>query len=208
MVEDAIDTRLMAEWLAGDPAAADALVERHFDGLMAYATRRAYGRVDPEEAVQNVFLKLIQKARAWDPLQGTLRSWLVTILENEFRSAYRTEKARSRYRQLLAYRFKDFQDTPTESFSICDQHDQNWFNPFVLREVISIVERLQPERAAFLLKPATGFPCADRAALSRARRKIAEKLGIRAAGPELTIRIARELILTKECGKMPKELFA
>ncbi len=206
MIDDEIDVALVGQWLAGDLAAADALVGRHFDGLLAYAQRRKYGGLEPEEAVQNVFLKLIEKVHLWDPLEGTLRAWLVTIIENEFRSAFRSQKTRKRHIPFLANRLGDLSYSPEPS-SLCEQHHTSWFNAEVLKSITQVLERLRPERAAFLLKPAKGFPCADRAALSRARRQIASSLGIGFHGPELTVQIARELMLVRECGKLPGEIF-
>lgn len=207
MVDDGVDAQLVAQWIGGDKVAADALVERHFDGLMSYARHRAFGRLDADEAVQAVFLKLIEKVRTWDPAKGALRSWLITILENEFRSDYRAEKANRRRFPRLTRQISEPLSTPDDAPSLCERHRPHWFDAEVLGSVILILERLRPERAGFLLKPAKGFPCADRAALSRARHHIATKLGISTAGPNLSFSIARELLIVKECGKMPQELF-
>lgn len=207
MVDDGLDAPLVAKWLAGDVAAADALVEQHFDALLSYAKKRAFGRLEPEEAVQIVFLKLIKKVRSWNPAEGGFRSWLVTILNNEFRSAWRAEKAKNRRLQDLARQIEAASNNVDEALSICERHRPHWFDANVLGGIIRILTGLRPERAALLLKPAKGFPCADRAALSRARHKIAVQLGIDASGPGLSRSIARELFIVRECGKIPKELF-
>lgn len=201
-----MDVDLVTRWLSGDLDAADALVERHFDGLLAYARRRQFGGLEPEEAVQNVFLKLIEKVRLWDPSGGTLRAWLVTILDNEFRAAYRVRTIRQKHDRLLAYQFgRSYYIAPPTS--PCDQHDVRWFEAEVQQSIKLVLDRLRPKLATFLLQPAKGFSCADRAALSRARRQIARNLGIGLVGPRLTVRIARELLLARECGKLPMEAF-
>lgn len=205
-MDDGTDAVLVARWLSGDTTAADTLVERHFDGLLAYADRRRYGGLEPEEAVQGVFLKLIEKGGLWRPEDGSLRSWLVTILENEFRSAHRARKARRRLVQALVDR-RGETNVLAESPSICERHHVLWFNPEVLGSIMETLGRLRPERAALLLGPAKGFACAERAALSRARRHISRALGIGLRGPALSLEVARELMVATECGKIPKETF-
>jgi RNA polymerase sigma-70 factor, ECF subfamily len=73
------DEDLMVRVQAKDPKGLDLLFSRYSRLVFAIAYRILRDRSEAEEAVQETFLALYQKAPLFDPAKGTAKSWLVQI---------------------------------------------------------------------------------------------------------------------------------
>jgi RNA polymerase sigma-70 factor, ECF subfamily len=69
---------LVAQLSRGDLAAFEALYERYAREVFVMAAH-ALGRRDAEEVVQDVFLRLWERARQFDPERGSFPAWFMTI---------------------------------------------------------------------------------------------------------------------------------
>jgi RNA polymerase sigma-70 factor (ECF subfamily) len=83
---DSFDTRddaaLVREVADGSHEALAALYDRHVDGVFATARRITRDRQLAEEAVQETFLALWNRAELYDHRAGSLPAWLHTIARN------------------------------------------------------------------------------------------------------------------------------
>jgi RNA polymerase sigma-70 factor (ECF subfamily) len=96
-VEDS-DDALAARALAGEAAAFERLVDRHYADCLRYATRMLGDVADAEEVVQDVFVRAFRSLPRYDR-RDRFRGWLLRILVNRCRSA---GARRARRRELAA----------------------------------------------------------------------------------------------------------
>ncbi len=67
---------------AGDSSAWPKLVERHLSPLVALGWRILGDRTEAEDVAQEVFVRLLAKAPAWEPGGALLRTWLTRVAIN------------------------------------------------------------------------------------------------------------------------------
>ena len=72
------EARLVERVSRGDVSAFEALYDRYAREVFALAVH-AVGRNDAEEIVQDVFVKLWQRAGQFDPARGSFAAWFMTI---------------------------------------------------------------------------------------------------------------------------------
>jgi RNA polymerase sigma-70 factor, ECF subfamily len=88
------DDALVRAALAGDDAAFDRLVLRHYPRCLRFAWRQLGNRADAEEVVQDALVNAYRRlARCTRPER--FRSWLFAIVVNHCRSHRRTERRRA-----------------------------------------------------------------------------------------------------------------
>src|SRR3954454_13228635 len=89
----AADAALLERLRAGDEAAFEALVARHYATMLAVAQSYVKGRAVAEEVVQEAWLGVI---RGLDRFEGrsSLRTWILSILVNQAKTRS-TREARS-----------------------------------------------------------------------------------------------------------------
>jgi len=76
------DDALVMRVAAGDQAAWRSLVGRHLSGLVSQAWYMLGDRSEAEDVAQEAFVRLMQKARDWQPGGAQLRSWLYRVVVN------------------------------------------------------------------------------------------------------------------------------
>jgi RNA polymerase sigma-70 factor (ECF subfamily) len=76
------DEQLMGQLQQGNAGALDELYRRHARGLYAFCRNLAPVSHDPEDLVQDVFLRVIKSARTFDPQRASFRTWLYRIARN------------------------------------------------------------------------------------------------------------------------------
>jgi RNA polymerase sigma-70 factor (ECF subfamily) len=76
------DEQLMERLQQGDAGALDELYRRHARGLYALGRSLAPASHDPEDLVQDVFLRVIKSAHTFDPRRASFRTWLYRIARN------------------------------------------------------------------------------------------------------------------------------
>lgn len=72
----------MGQLRQGNAGALDELYRRHARGLYAFCRNLAPASHDPEDLVQDVFLRIIKSAHTFDPQRASFRSWLYRIARN------------------------------------------------------------------------------------------------------------------------------
>lgn len=75
----------------GDSAAFDDLVREYTGPAFATAIQVLKDAARAEEAVQDAFLRLWQRARQFDPERGVERSWILAIVRNSAIDAFRKQ---------------------------------------------------------------------------------------------------------------------
>jgi len=75
----ATDEELLLRLEAGDYSAVDLLFDRYAALIFGIALRTIHDRGEAEDLVQDVFLHLCQKAKGFDAVRGSARSWIVQI---------------------------------------------------------------------------------------------------------------------------------
>lgn len=76
------DASLVATVATGDPDALAELYDRHADAVYRAAFRRLGDRQLAEEVLQDTYMALWNRAKLFDPGQGSLLAWLSTIARN------------------------------------------------------------------------------------------------------------------------------
>src|SRR5258707_2244650 len=75
----ASDEELLLRLEAGDYSAVDPLFDRYATVIFRIGLRTLHDRGEAEDLVQDVFLHLCQKAKGFDALRGSARSWIIPI---------------------------------------------------------------------------------------------------------------------------------
>jgi len=76
------DHSLVADALAGDQSALEALIGRHQPWIYNLAYRMVMVREEAEDVTQEVLIKVITKLASFDPDKGAFRTWLYRIVSN------------------------------------------------------------------------------------------------------------------------------
>jgi RNA polymerase sigma-70 factor (ECF subfamily) len=92
------EAELIARIVHRDVTAYATIYDRYVRLIYALAAH-TLGRTDAEEIVQETFLRLWHKAAQFDPTQGSVKGWLLTIARNLIIDA---SKQRDRHHTLLA----------------------------------------------------------------------------------------------------------
>jgi RNA polymerase sigma-70 factor (ECF subfamily) len=90
---DLPDAVLMGHVAAGEREAVSVLLDRHGGALLRFLRRAAPTRADADDIFQEVWLRVVRSARAYDPAQR-FTSWLFTIAWNRLRDHWRRHNAR------------------------------------------------------------------------------------------------------------------
>lgn len=76
------DEELMEQLQQGRTGALDELYRRHARGLYAFCRRSAPSGHDPEDLVQDVFIRVIKSAHTFNPDRASFRTWVHRIARN------------------------------------------------------------------------------------------------------------------------------
>jgi RNA polymerase sigma factor (sigma-70 family) len=96
------DERLVAQVLAGDEGAFEALYERYFRRITRFVLRRLDAVSDVEDVVQEVFLAVFLSAHSFRGESG-LDGWIFGVARNVLRSTQRRRWAHKRFAPLLPH---------------------------------------------------------------------------------------------------------
>jgi RNA polymerase sigma-70 factor (ECF subfamily) len=83
------DPELIRRCLAGDTAAWEELLRAHNRKIYNLCYRFSGQRQDSEDLTQEIFIKVYQTLRTYDPGQGTFQTWLSHIARNHLVDHYR-----------------------------------------------------------------------------------------------------------------------
>ena len=89
------DAVLLAELRAGDEAALDILLERHWSAIYHYAYRRTGSADAATDVAQDVFCRLWERRASWSS-DGSVRGLLFRLARNAAVSQHRSERGRAR----------------------------------------------------------------------------------------------------------------
>ncbi|MGD8568413.1 MAG: RNA polymerase sigma factor [Gammaproteobacteria bacterium] len=76
------DSQLMLAVAGGDKAAFTEIVTRHLNAMIQFAMRYVGHRADAEDAAQEAFIRMWNKAASWEPQGFSVRSWMYRITYN------------------------------------------------------------------------------------------------------------------------------
>ena len=83
------DAELVTRCLASDTAAWDELLRAHFRKIYNLCYRFSGQAQDSEDLTQEIFIKIYQTLRSYDPAQGTFKTWLNRVARNHLVDHYR-----------------------------------------------------------------------------------------------------------------------
>jgi RNA polymerase sigma-70 factor (ECF subfamily) len=143
-----------------DPKAYDALWSRHLDQLVLYAAALTGDRAAGEDAVQAVFLRILNSGRL--PEQATEASYLFQAVRNEV-----SNQRRSRSRAQAAFQglFKAAAPSPVEAAELTEFGHQ-------VQSILAAIP--EEEREAVVLKTWSGLSFPEGAAVSGVSEKTFE----------------------------------
>jgi len=95
-VQSKRDEELLADHLAGDPAAFETLVNRYARELYAFLCRFVGNATAAEDIIQETFVQVHLAARSFDPARA-FKPWLYTIAANKARDYMRARGRRHEF---------------------------------------------------------------------------------------------------------------
>ncbi len=143
------DEELLAEHLAGNPVAFEALVARYAQDLYSFFQRFVGNRAAADDLVQETFLQVHLAAGTFDPGRA-FRPWLYTIAANKARDYMR---ARSRRAVRSLDRRAGDSDGPTSADLLAwgGESPADQFEAEQLRESVREMITRMPEPQRFIL---------------------------------------------------------
>jgi len=163
------DADVMLRVSNGDRAAYAILVERYLHRALAVAQRVVLNRAEAEEIVQDVFLKVWQKAGDWSAEKGAVSTWVYRIALNRALDVVRKVRP-----QALP---EDYDAPDTGTPSAPEQLMANERHAALHDELKKLPER---QRAALALSYQVEMSDADAAASMKISVKAYESLLVRA----------------------------
>jgi RNA polymerase sigma-70 factor (ECF subfamily) len=84
--------QLVTAFQDGDPAAAEAIVDKYWDDIFAYSYRLVRNRSDAEDIAQETFCRVFKRLGSYRP-GGMFKTWLMRITTNIYVDQKRSAKA-------------------------------------------------------------------------------------------------------------------
>jgi RNA polymerase sigma-70 factor (ECF subfamily) len=127
--------------LAGedDSAAFEILYERHTDAAYALALRMCGREAAAEDVAQEAFLSMWRSAASYDPLRGSVRTWVLGIVHHRSIDALR--------RGVLQDRVRVSDEGIEEQLEAAECTEQEVGRRDEAREVRAVLEGLPPEQS-------------------------------------------------------------
>lgn len=122
-----------------DSAAFEILYERHIDAAYALALRMCGRRAAAEDVVQEAFLSMWRNAAGYDPLRGSVRTWVLGIVHHRAIDALR--------RGVLQERVGVSDEGIEERLVAPERTEQEVGRRDEAREVRAVLEGLPPEQS-------------------------------------------------------------
>ena len=133
------DEELMQLVGEDDSAAFEILYERHTDAAYALALRMCGRRTAAEDVVQEAFLSMWRSAVGYDPLRGSVRTWILGIVHHRSIDALR--------RGVLQDRVRVSDEGIEERLEAAERTEQEVGRRDEAREVRAALEGLPPEQS-------------------------------------------------------------
>jgi RNA polymerase sigma-70 factor (ECF subfamily) len=142
-VEPERDAQLLPLAASGNVASLAELYERHRDGAMAVAISVLADVADAEDVVQDVFIRLPQMARTYDPDRGGPAQWLLRSVRNRA-----IDHLRRRSRQL--HRIAPRTDEQTDLLEVIAAAGTSPSDQVEADEFLDLLERLDARYAQLI----------------------------------------------------------
>ena len=108
------DTRLIAQLAKRDETAFEQVFKEHFKNLHGYAFTMLKDEMAAEEAVQNVFFRIWERAGSLT-ISGPLAAYLYRAVSNECLNQIKHQKVKEAHALHVAYVAPDHRDTPSRT---------------------------------------------------------------------------------------------
>jgi RNA polymerase sigma-70 factor (ECF subfamily) len=134
------DEALLALVARGEESALSTLYDRYASAMLGLAYRMGFSKEAQEDAVQEIFLRLWNKAASFDPKKATARSWILAVGHH-----YCVDKVRAEASRPKALEPQD----PDEAFDIPGEglSEENALNRIRLQRAL---RALQPDERAIV----------------------------------------------------------
>jgi RNA polymerase sigma-70 factor (ECF subfamily) len=93
LLEAGDDPELMAQAQAGDRAAFDSLVRRHYEAVLTYAYKVTGDDDRALEVAQESFVRAFRYRASFKPAAGSVRGWIFSIAANRIKDAARRRRS-------------------------------------------------------------------------------------------------------------------
>ena len=140
------DENLYAAWVAGDPAAFDALYARYRQSLFLFLLRRGHERSQAEDLFHDCWMKVIQHSEAFDG--ENFRAWIFTLVRN---------LSIDRFRQLARHQTTEADSLDTDAVASASTQRVQEERDCIELMKSGIAALPMDQRDAFLLKEEAGL---------------------------------------------------
>jgi RNA polymerase sigma-70 factor (ECF subfamily) len=157
---DREDAEAMLRFKRGDAKAFEALLSRHRRGVFNFCLRMLGERTAAEDAMQEIFLRLIRSAKDWER-QAKFTTWLYTIARNHCIDALR--KASYRKTASLDHALREGEEDGPLGDKIADEEgispDRGAESSRMRGALVRAIADLPPEqREVFVMREYAGMP--------------------------------------------------
>ncbi|MEI6399532.1 MAG: sigma-70 family RNA polymerase sigma factor, partial [Pseudomonadota bacterium] len=136
------DIELLRQVATGDRRSFEALYDRFSDIIFTTAYRVLHNQESAEDVLQDVFIKIWEKAPSYDPSRGRPLTWAITLTHNQAIDRLRSTQRRNRLNedvQLESVRFEQFHE-----YNSFDEAASNE-NTRMVRKAVKNLPKIQRE---------------------------------------------------------------
>lgn len=108
------DEQLLAEQAKTDEEAFSKLYEKYLPQIFGYVARRLGNRAEAEDLVSNIFLRVLENIKSFNPAKSNFKSWLYTITTRMMIDYFRTHSNKKSEAIEKAEMFTDPAGNPRE----------------------------------------------------------------------------------------------
>ena len=122
-----VDEQLLVERAKTDESAFAELYEIYLPKIFAYITRRINDRDEAEDLVSNIFLRVVENIKGFNPSKSSFKTWIYTIATNMMIDFFRSNAKKKTCCIETAESVADTTLNPAEEAQNAEQKDKVFY---------------------------------------------------------------------------------
>ncbi|MBI2638999.1 sigma-70 family RNA polymerase sigma factor [Candidatus Peregrinibacteria bacterium] len=136
-----LNEELLVEKAKTDQASFSQLYEMYLPKIFAYVTRRIGNRDEAEDLTSNIFVRVLENMKKFDPKKSSFKTWIYTIATRMMIDYFRTHKKKRTESIEMAETISDPQKNPHEQ---AQENQQR-------QKVLSVIDQLSDRHQRILM---------------------------------------------------------